>query len=373
MKNILPITVGLSYYNDKKYIAASIESILDQSYENFELVLCNHASTDGSRDIAVSYKDPRIIHIDLPKNLGAGSSYNFRYSKDVLSGIYFKNFAADDVMHKDCLKNLIEYAEEHPEKDLVFGNLEYINAKGKKLGKNWFGDIKNFSKDFSEIDLMRIFASGSNVLPCSAAFMKTEKLKRIKFDNSMTIRADMWLWLSFLLSGAKVGFCDKIVGSYRFHEYQESFFDSEVLQRRSEMEKAPFLSLFFQIDNVETAKMIFPDSPYADRLTDVQDIPFFVAESFLRKNKESFAYHALFNMMLDEQKLKRLENVFGFGVLELRKLYAFKDPHESFKQRIYAKKPRKLTTIELLYLLWKRSFRFLRDVMTLRFLRKRKI
>ena len=369
----IPITVGVSYYNDKKYISASIESVLNQSYENFKLILCNHASTDGTRDIARSYKDPRIVHIDLPKNLGAGSSYNFRYSLPATDGVYFKNFSADDTMYKDCLENLIEYANEHPEKDLIFGNLDYINAKGKKLGKNWFGAVKNFSKDYSEVDLMRIFAAGNNVLPCSAAFMKTDKLKQIKLDNSMTIRADMWLWLSFLLSGAKVGFCNKIVGSYRFHEYQESFFDSEIIQRRSEMEKAPFLSLFFQLNDVQTAKMIFQNSPYADRLTDVQDIPFFIAEYFLRTNKEPFAYNALFNMMQDEQKLQRLENIFGFGVLELRKLYAFKDSDESFKKRVYSKQVKKLTIIELLYLLLRKSFRFLRDLVTLRFFRKRRV
>ena len=72
------VTVCIGYYNDEKYLGQCIDSILCQSFSNFELILFNHASTDGSYKIAHSYNDSRIVHIDAPKNLGAGASYNFR-------------------------------------------------------------------------------------------------------------------------------------------------------------------------------------------------------------------------------------------------------------------------------------------------------
>lgn len=369
MKSSPLITVAINYYNDRKFLSDCIESILNQTYQNFELVLFNHASTDGSRDIARSYNDPRIIHVDTDKNLGAGASYNFRYTMNFMNGKYFKGFCADDMMKPDCLANLIEYAVLNPDKDLIFGNLEYIDDKGKSSGKDWFRDVKNFSVTANEIDLLKMFAEGKNSLPCPAAMFKTDLLKKIKLDNSLTIRADMWLWVSLLIQGATVGYCDKIVGSYRFHEYQESSFDMEIVRRRSEYEKPSFLSLFFNIKEIDTAKAIFPDSPYADQLTDPQDIPFYVAEYFLRKDGLPFAYDTLFKIMLDDETRDRLENVFGFGVLELRNLYAFKKEKTSFKKRIYAKQPQKLTFPELLYLLIKRSPKALLSLITLRFLR----
>lgn len=369
--NSLPlITVAVNYYNDKKFLPACIESILNQTYKNFELVLFNHASTDGSRDIARSYNDSRIIHIDANKNLGAGSSYHLKYILPAVKGDYYKGFSADDIMNPDCLTNLVSYASEHSDKDLIFGNLEYVNASGKKFGQDWFHSVKNFSIFADETDLLKMFAEGKNSLPCPGAMIKANLLRKITLDQSLTIRADMWTWASLLIAGAKVGFCNKIVGAYRCHDYQESSFDLEIVQQRSEYEKIPFLSLFFTIKSINIAKAVFPDSPYIEKLTDPQDIPFYVAECFLRKDGHPFAYNVLFNMILDDRTRNRLENVFGFGVLELRRLYAFKK-ETSFKKRIYAKQPQKLTLIELLYLLLKRSFKAFVALVTLRFLRKR--
>lgn len=362
------ITVVVNYYNDKNFLSECINSILNQTLTDFELILFNHASTDGSRDIAHSYNDPRIIHIDADKNLGAGASYNLKYICPAIKGAFYKGFCADDIMKSDCLENLYRYAEQHTDKDLIFGNLEIVDTAGKDLKQDWFRCYKNFSVDMTEIDLMKIFATGGNVLPCPAAMFKTDLLQKIKKDNSLTIRADIWLWLRCLLVGAKVGFCDKIVGFYRRHDYQESYFDPEIIRQRSEYEKAPLFSCFFDMKNVETVKAVFPESPYADRLTDPQDIPFYVAEYFLRKKGYFFAYNALFEMMLNDEILERLDRVFGFGVLELRKLYAFKQK-TCWKKRLYAKNPKRLNEPELLFLLARRCLKRVSGIITLRFLR----
>ena len=367
-ENATLISVILPYYNDKAFLADAVESVLNQIYQNFELILFNHVSTDGSRDIAHSYNDPRIIHIDAEKNLGAGATYNLTICLKQVAGMYFKTMCADDILRPDCLENIVAYALENPNIDLIFGNLEYVNTKGKSLKKNWFSSFKGFSLGYNEIDLMKIFSRGSNVLPYTGAFVKTNKLRQIKMDNSLTIRADMWLWLSLLLSGAKVGFCNKIVGSYRFHEYQESFFDSKIIQRRSETEKTAFLSLFFEMNNIEAVKAVFPDSPYIDKLTDSQDIPFYVAEYFFRKEGYSFAYLKLFRMLQNNETCNYLERVFGFGILELRKLYAF-NKTVGWKKLLYTKNPKKLNEAELLYLLVKRCLKTVLGIITLRSLR----
>lgn len=366
------ISVMIPYYNDKAFLADAVESVLNQTYKNFELILFNHASTDGSRDIARSYNDPRIIHIDAEKNLGAGSTDNLKYMWPAIKGDFYKGFCADDIMKPDCLENLVEYVASHPDKDLIFGNLEYIDASGKRLGKDWFSHCKPFSLDIDEIGLMKIFSRNENILPLPASFIRTDLLKSITLDQSMTIRADMWLWLSFLLAGAKVGFFNKIVSLYRLHDYQENSFNPPLIRKRSEYEKSPFLSLFFGIKDVETAKAVFSDSPYADRLTDPRDIPFYVAEYFLRKDGYPFAYDALFKMMLNDETRDRLERVFGFGVLELRRLYAFETEKPSFKKRIFAKQPRDLTLFELLYLTLRKLLKKTESLLTLRFLRKKK-
>lgn len=367
------VTVCVSYYNDEKYIKNCIDSILVQSLPDFELILFNHASTDASYQIAHSYQDKRIIHIDAPKNLGAGATQNFHYILPHLHGKYYKAFCADDVMEKDCLTKLSAFSKENPDKDIVFGNMTYIDAAGRSLGENWFHHFKGFNVNATEIDLLKMFSEGRNNLPLPASFVKSDILKEIKVDESLTIRADMWLWASALINGAKVGFTDEIVAYYRRHEYQESYFDMEIISRRSEYEKIPFLSLFYNLKDINTAQQIFSDSPYKEQLKDKADIPFYVAEYYMRRYGYSFAYHDLFKMLLDDRQRVHLEKIFGFGVLELRKLYAFKQTNQSFKQRIYAKQPKKLTVLELLYLLAKKILNKIISLVTLRFLRRKKI
>ncbi len=364
------VTVLINYYNDKKFLSASVESVLNQSYKNFELILFNHASTDGSRDIARSYNDSRIIHIDAPKNLGAGSSYNLKYILPKVHGEYFKGFCADDIMHQDCLKILTDYIAQNPDKDLIFGNLEFVYASGRRSGVDWFHRYRDFSVDAKEIDILKMFSTGGNNLPCPGSIYKTELLQKIELDYSLTIREDMWFWVSSLIAGARVGYCDEIVGYYRRHSYQESYFDDELIEQRSRYEEAPFLSLFFKMKDVEAAKAIFPDSPYREKLRDPQDIRFYVAEYFLRSKGYKFAYDALFKMIQDDETRERLESVFGFGVLEFRKLYAFRKKI-SFKKRAYTKNPKRLNVVELLYLLIRRCLKTTLAIISFRRLRYR--
>ena len=77
MKKPPTVSVFVPYYNDRNFLPQCIESILAQTFKDFELVLLNHATTDDCRSIAHSFADPRIIHIDMPSNLGAGSGMLF--------------------------------------------------------------------------------------------------------------------------------------------------------------------------------------------------------------------------------------------------------------------------------------------------------
>ncbi len=92
------VSVMIPYYNDEKFLNQSIDSVLAQSYDNLELILINHTCTDRSREIAHSYSDARIRHIDLEKNMGAGGSIIFQEFFIHAKGEYVKMFCADDIL-----------------------------------------------------------------------------------------------------------------------------------------------------------------------------------------------------------------------------------------------------------------------------------
>ena len=77
MNNTLPlVSVVMSVFNGEVYLASAIESILKQTYDNFEFIILNNASTDRTKDIILSYKDPRLLFVDSTTNLGFTKSLN---------------------------------------------------------------------------------------------------------------------------------------------------------------------------------------------------------------------------------------------------------------------------------------------------------
>lgn len=123
MKTNPCITVLMPAYNTEKYIGEAIESVLQQTYTDFELVIVNDGSTDGTRAIINSYKDERIILIDQP-NRGVAAALNtgLKYSK----APYIARFDADDVCHPQRLEKQIKFLLENPEYILVGSDADYI-------------------------------------------------------------------------------------------------------------------------------------------------------------------------------------------------------------------------------------------------------
>jgi glycosyltransferase involved in cell wall biosynthesis len=102
------LSVGLPVYNGDKHLDEAIESLLGQSYEDFELIISDNASTDGTADICRRYgkQDSRIRYIRQPRNIGLSPNHNFVMQQS--RGQYFKWAAADDLYGRDLLKNCVD-------------------------------------------------------------------------------------------------------------------------------------------------------------------------------------------------------------------------------------------------------------------------
>jgi glycosyltransferase involved in cell wall biosynthesis len=125
------LTVGLPVYNGEKYLARSIESLLGQSLEEFELILSDNASTDGTADICRSYEraDSRVRYIRQRSNIGAAPNHHavFLPSRSDL----FKWAAADDLYARDLLERCVDVLEERPEVVLAHSFTAAIDSEGR--------------------------------------------------------------------------------------------------------------------------------------------------------------------------------------------------------------------------------------------------
>ena len=109
------VSVVTPVYNGERYLAECIESVLSQSFEDFEYVILNNCSSDGTRRIAESYaKDPRIRIHHNDRLIPVIANYNRAGALASPGARYLKYLAADDLLLPDCLKKMVDIAEAHP-------------------------------------------------------------------------------------------------------------------------------------------------------------------------------------------------------------------------------------------------------------------
>lgn len=111
------ISIGISFYNAAPFFRDAIQSVLNQTLTDYELILLDDGSTDDSLQIARSYDDPRIRVVSDGENHGLAARLNelVRLSR----GDYFVRMDADDIMHPERLERQIRYLRQHPDTDVL--------------------------------------------------------------------------------------------------------------------------------------------------------------------------------------------------------------------------------------------------------------
>lgn len=131
------VTIGLPFYNAEKYLALAIESVLQQTYTNWELLLLDDGSTDNSLSIAESYaqKDSRIRVLSDSKNRKSG--YRHNQAAQLTKTKYLAKMDADDIMHPNRIARQVEILETHSEIDVLGTNAYIINDDNKVIGTRY--------------------------------------------------------------------------------------------------------------------------------------------------------------------------------------------------------------------------------------------
>ncbi|HEV7648319.1 MAG TPA: glycosyltransferase [Actinophytocola sp.] len=124
------LTIGLPVYNGQNYLAESMDALLAQTYTDFELVVSDNASTDGTEEICRRYAaaDQRIRYIRQPHNIGAVPNHNFVLGK--ARGELFKWAAHDDLYGPELLARCVEALDEHPDIVLSHVDMAIIDGTG---------------------------------------------------------------------------------------------------------------------------------------------------------------------------------------------------------------------------------------------------
>jgi glycosyltransferase involved in cell wall biosynthesis len=190
------ISIIMPAYNCEKYVAKAIDSILNQTYTNFELLIADDCSKDSTRQIIDSYKDPRIKTFHNALNLGYLKASNKLFK--LCKGEYISFQDADDYSDLNRLKKLMDYFFSHPEVDCLGSNVIKISPEGEKI------TTTNFP--LSNEQLTHEFANYKVVFTGSALILKKKVTSKLGFYNEYFDRIgseDLYLY-SFILQNFRV-------------------------------------------------------------------------------------------------------------------------------------------------------------------------
>lgn len=142
------ISIGIPFYNAQEYLALAIESVINQSFEDWELILVNDGSSDGSLEIAKRFevRDSRIRVISDGKNKKLPYRLNQIINESKYD--YIARMDADDMAHPDRLKIQMQFLQDNPDYDLVSTGVVSINNHNKVYG---YRNIESVYNDFSEV------------------------------------------------------------------------------------------------------------------------------------------------------------------------------------------------------------------------------
>jgi len=203
-----PISVVMAVYNAELFLREAIDSILSQSFRDFEFIIVNDGSTDGSARIIADYRDPRIIVLDNGKNRGLIDSLNAGLER--ARGKYIARMDADDIALKERFQKQFDYMETHPEMGICGTAIRPFreNEKG--------GRKMTFPTDDERI---RAFAFFQSPFCHPSVIMRKEVLDRhhLKYPQAFKHAEDYGLWIE-LLKYTRGANLDTVLLLYRRHE-----------------------------------------------------------------------------------------------------------------------------------------------------------
>lgn len=211
MKTNPKVTISIPSYNYGRFIGRTIESVLAQDFEDYEVLVIDDASRDNTTEVVHRYADPRLRFIQNPVNIGQFATINKALARG--QGDYFINLASDDVWFPGLLRREVDLLEAHPALVAIHSSEYCIDAEDRKLTIN----TAPYAPMAPGFDALRSFFQGGWFFSFSSCMVRRDALLRVGgFDREFGEFADSAMFARMCCQGHVAFVKDCLVG-YRLH------------------------------------------------------------------------------------------------------------------------------------------------------------
>ncbi len=213
------VSIIIPYYGHEKFIQEALDSILKDNYKDKEIVIINDGSLDNGHEVIQKWiknnKNKIIIKYKYRENRGLNYTLNELLS--MASGKYIVMMGSDDFLIDDGIKQRVEFLENNPNLQAVFGDCIVVDENGKKIYDSLLFDYRPYKKEqFSSIKEIRKTLIGKFALAGPILMVKKDLYDKIGMYDENFVAEDLDFYLRSLYKNI-IGFLDVKVAGYRIH------------------------------------------------------------------------------------------------------------------------------------------------------------
>lgn len=243
------VTVYITNFNYGSFIRKAIESVLSQTFQDFELIIIDDGSTDNSKEIIEEYASSDDISIIYQKNRGLNITNNVALKAS--KGKYIMRLDADDFIEPVALEKMVNELENDDQLGLIFPNYFIVDIDGNILSETKRHDFTN------EVNILDQPAHGA------CTMIKTDFLKKVGgYDESYTCQDGYELWVKFI-NKYKVTNINETLFSYRRHSNNLTNNENRILGTRLKIKDSYVKNNKLQLPNTVAIIPVRPNSDLA--------------------------------------------------------------------------------------------------------------
>lgn len=218
------ITVYITNYNYGKYIKKAIDSVLNQTFQDFDILIIDDGSSDNSREIIEQYRNKENIRIIYQQNLGLNKTNNVAIKE--AKGKYIMRLDADDFLNPAALGIMSAMLEAEPELGLVYPDYFYADEDGNIIGEEYRQNVQR------EVTMFDLPAHGA------CTMIRLDYLKKLGgYNESFSCQDGYDLWVKFV-THFKVANVNKPLFYYRKHGNNLTLNENRILSTRRKIKEA---------------------------------------------------------------------------------------------------------------------------------------
>ncbi|HBI16897.1 MAG TPA: hypothetical protein DDY52_01940 [Candidatus Moranbacteria bacterium] len=313
------VSILIPSYNHEKYIMECIQSVLDQSFQDFEIIITDDGSVDNTVAKIKKFKDNRIKLFCFEKNRGASAAVNNCIENSC--GEYIAIMNSDDIFVGDKIEKQVNFLEKDTSIGAVLSYISAIDEEGNDILETQIFNYKHFDRENqNKYKWLKLFFSGENALAQPSTLIRRSCYSTIGFYDERFAQIPDWdFWIRFCMNYDLHVIPERLV-KYRIRDNNQNISADRPDKRiRISWETSQVLRNFLNINDINEFKKIFPNC--YEQPINTKFIPYCIAKMALSEDRgvayNHFAVDILYEIFKDKKLSLEIEKFYNFSFSDL--------------------------------------------------------